>query len=194
MLDRQEITISGSITQCGSYNILGTLDQKGRWVEVVLSVQIKKHSMVTKGLHIRPATRLLRTLRKRRAHIGRPLANNVIEGHLILHHLLNARCLVDVVQGIMRPRMRRDLMTFRNHAFDQARVWVCGIDGTFPIVIARHEECCSETVLLQNIQELGSVDVWTVVVGKCHHIWFYAIIYVIRIGKRSESRARGINS
>ena len=48
--------------------------------------------------------------------------------------------------------MRSNLMTFGDHTLNQIRVYGCGVDGTFPNVIASDEECGLEPVAFKNVQ------------------------------------------
>ena len=55
-------------------------------------------------------------------------------------------------------------MPFGNHALDEIGVRGRGVDFTFSVVVSSDEECSMEAITFKNIQELGSVLVWTVIV------------------------------
>lgn len=57
-------------------------------------------------------------------------------------------------------------MTLRVHAFDKCCPGVgCAVNLALAQVVARDEEGSLRFVLLQEIEDLGRVDVWTIIVS-----------------------------
>lgn len=52
----------------------------------------------------------------------------------------------NVREGVMRPCVRRDLMTLCDHTLNEPRVWRGNIDFSFSVVVAGDEEGGSEII------------------------------------------------
>lgn len=85
--------------------------------------------------------------------------NDVVESHLVLNHLLLSKFTRDVLQRVMRPSVRGDLMSILNHSLDQTWIGVSDIDLPFAIIVSSDEESCMETGLVQDVKKLRSVEV-----------------------------------
>ena len=87
VLDRK--VISNTLgAKCGFDNVLGVLDLSWEWVEVILSVQVKVDTMISKSLHVCLATRCGIALTVRRAHVCRIFPNDVSQRTFVLAHLV----------------------------------------------------------------------------------------------------------
>lgn len=88
-----------------------------------MSVKVEVDSVVSKSLHVRPASGLFGTVGVWWSHIGWPHANDVVECHFILDHLGDTEVMGNVGERVVRPSVRSDLVTFGDHSLDQAWVW-----------------------------------------------------------------------
>lgn len=77
--------------------------------------------------------------------------------------------------------MRRDLVTFGDHALNNGRIWGCGVDGTFAKIVAGHEKCGMEAELFQGVQKLVCVKIRSVIVCQGYHVLLCAINDVVVI-------------
>lgn len=64
----------------------------------------------------------------------------------------------------MGPGVRGDLVSFSDHTLDQIWVGSCGVNLSLAVVVAGDEERGVEAVLLESVEELCRVVVWTIVV------------------------------
>lgn len=70
-------------------------------------------------------------------------------------------------------------MSFGDHALDEIRVGRGDVDFAFAVVVACYEEGCCEAVGLEDVEELGGVFVWAVVVGKRYDVVLNTIVDVV---------------
>lgn len=157
--------------------ILCGLDLGRERIEVVSTVQIKIHSVVTQTLHVGLASGSI-ALGIRGPHICGILSNDICDCSLILHHLLLPHVRSDLVQAVVRPRMGRDLMASSYHSREKIWIWSCYVDRALTKVVSRDKERRLESECVQDIEQLASVKVWSVVVSQGNYIWFCASKYI----------------
>lgn len=76
-------------------DVLRFLNLRGERAQIVLSVEVEVHAMVTESLHVIPAAGYLRAVGVGWTHVSRPHSNDVVECHLVLEHLRDADCIWD---------------------------------------------------------------------------------------------------
>jgi len=143
--------------------ILGVLDQVRRVHEVVLGVEIKVDDVVAKVGHVGLAAGLRIAIRVRRAHVGGEEAQDVVEGDLVVVHLIEALRLGNLVLSLdrrrrteiqMAPRVRDDLVTSRVHTLDQRRPWVVGVvDLALAEIVSSDHETGNYTIGFEGVQD-----------------------------------------
>ena len=149
--------------------------------------------MITQSLHIRLASRCRVTARVRRSHICWILAYQVCNSALVLHHLLYPLIMGQSRKIVMGPCMRGYLMALGNHPLDNGWIWCRDIDGSFGKIIPRHEECCLETELFENIQHLVGILVRSVIVGQRDNTWLNAVVDIIVVGDFAQRWSRVVD-
>ncbi len=140
------------------------MDLSWERVQVVLGVEVKVDAVVSQCFHVGLAAGNNVTLRVRGAHVGGVLADDVGDSALVLDHLLFTHIGCDIGETVVGPSVGGDLVTLGNHTLDDGRIRSCRVNRTFAEIVARHEESGVEAELLQYVQQLVCVKVWSVVV------------------------------
>lgn len=169
MLDG-EIVIDARDSECSFHDVLRRLDLGRKWIKVVLRIEIKVNTVIAECFHVCLTTRCRTALRIWWAHVRGILSDDVGECSLVLDHLLLSHVRGDVLQAVMRPGVRGNLMSFVDHTLDDRWVRSCCINGTFALVVARYEKCSMEAETLQRIQQFAGVQVWSIVIGQRNNI------------------------
>lgn len=132
--------------------------------------------MVAKRLEVVDAAGRPETGVVRRAHVGGEVAEHVPEGHLVLDHLIEALGAGDVVQILVAPGVTGDLVALVTHAQQDVRPGgALIVDPPLVEVDGRDEECGWHAIVVQDVQQLGRVDVRAVVVRDCDGTWLAAL-------------------
>lgn len=152
--------------------VLSDLDLDGSELVVVISIQIEVGNNVSKLLQNVLASGLAR--RVRRTHVSGIFADDVTDGHLILDHLIVDLSLGDLGQVLVGPRVGGDLVTFSYHTSDNGSPSL--INGTLANIDASDEEGGLEASRVELVQDLVSVDVWTIVIGDGDRSWLAASV------------------
>lgn len=147
--------------------VLSNLNLLAGELVVVIGIQIEVRDDVSELSKDILANSVARRIR--RAHICRVFANNVADGHLILDHLVIDLSLSDLGEILVRPGVGSDLVTLCDHASDDSTPLL--INGTLAKVNTSDEEGSFETGSSELIQDLVSVDVWTVIVSNGNGSW-----------------------
>ena len=138
--------------KCGLNDVLGILNLGWEWIEIILSVEVKVYTMISKSLHICLATRGGIALTVWRTHICRILPNDVCKSTFVLAHLISPHTLTDVLQGIVGPSVRCNLMSLGYHSLDDRRIWRGSVDWSFTNVVSCDEESSVKAVLFESIE------------------------------------------
>lgn len=147
--------------------VLGVLNLVDIILVVVIGIHIEVGNVVAEIGQVLLATRLSCAARVRRAHVGRDLANNVAESHLVLPHLLLTVSGGDGAQVQVGPGVRCDLVTLGVHALDSSGVLGGDVDLTLVDVVASDEESGLSAVGLEDIHDvLGVLLLWAIIVGQ----------------------------
>ena len=77
-------------------------------------------------------------------------------------------------------------MAFGNHAFNNGGIRVRGVNGTFAEIVAGHKERSMKAELLQDVQQLVSVQVRSVVECQGYHVCLCAVEDIVIICYLSE--------
>lgn len=181
MLDR-EVVGSRRHAQQLLDDLLGLVDLRGEEIDRILRVQVEVGSVVSQRLHVGVAARRFVALGIGRPHVRRILADDIGNGSFVLDHLLLAHVGRDTGQAVVGPGVGGDLVTFVDHAPQQVGPGSGDVDLAFAQVVARDIEGGREAVLLEEIQELGGVDVGAVVIRQRHHVGLGATVDVGIIG------------
>ena len=144
---------------------LGVLYLTWQWVKVVLSVKVEVYAMIPKGLHVCLTARCRVTLRIWWSHICGIFTDDISQCALILAHLLHALVRRYVLETVVGPGMGCDLVALGDHPLDDGWVRRRGVNWAFANVVTCDKERSMETVCFQGVEELASVEIWTVVVG-----------------------------
>lgn len=130
------------------------------------SVDIEVCDVIAQVGHILLAPRLRSAVRIRRSHISREESKDIAQSHLITVHVLLSLGTCEVGQVGMSPSVRCNLMSLVVCTFDRRSPRKSGIvNFSFAVVVASDEKGCLGIVLLQYIQDMLGVDVWTVIVS-----------------------------
>ena len=166
MLYREVVgdTLALGVSEGRFDNVFGVLDLCRQRVQVVLSIEIKVDAVVAKGFHVRLAARRGVALGVGRAHIGWVFADDVGKGALVLAHLGFAHIRRDVLEGIVGPGVRGDLVALGNHTLNDRGVGSGGVDRTLSKVVAGDEKGCVEAELLEYVEKLAGIKVWAIVI------------------------------
>jgi len=120
-------------------------------MEIILGIQIKVNDVIAKGCHVGFASGSAAGVRW--PHICRKESEDVVEGNLIVTHLIQALSLSDSGKILMTPSMRSNLMTLRIHTLDKCRPSQTGIvNHALCIVISGNEKRCFGVVRSKEIQ------------------------------------------
>lgn len=85
-------------------------------------------------------------------------------------------------------------MSFGNHTLNQRWIGSGSIDLSFSIVVAGDKECRLIAIRLQNVEEIGCIIIWTIIVSKSYNVVLHAVIDVIRVGDRSYQWSCNVKS
>lgn len=105
--------------------------------------------------------------RIRGTHICWVLANDVADGHFVLHHLVITLRISDHGQVLVRPGVAGHLMAIGYHALDDIGPRSGRIDGAFPKVVACNKEGGLEAVRSELVEDLVGVEVWARLESVC---------------------------
>lgn len=141
--------------------VLSDLDLLAGELVVIIGIQVEVRDDVAKLLENILADSVAR--RVRRTHVRRVLADDVANGHLVLDHLIVDLSLSDPGKILVGPSVGSNLVTIGNHAADDSTPLL--INGTLSKVDTSNEEGGLETGSSELVQDLVSVNVWTIIVS-----------------------------
>lgn len=179
---------SRRLTQQLLNDLLGLVNLRGQKIDSILCIQVEVSSVISQSLHVSVASRHVVALGIWRSHICRILADHIGDGSFVLDHLLLPQVGRDACQAVMRPGMGGNLVTFIDHPPQQVGPRGRGIDCTFPQIVSRDKERCREAILLEEIQQFGSVNIWTIIIRQGHDIRLGAAVDVLIISDLPQAR------
>lgn len=191
-----QVMLDGEVIRPGRYaekrldHLSGLVNRRGEEVHRILRVQVKIYAMVSQRPHVGITSRRIVALGIRRAHVGRVLANHIRDSSFVLDHLLFPHVRRYARQAVMRPGMRGDLVTFTDHAPEQAWPGGRGIDLTFSQIVPGHEERCREAILFEEVEEFGRINIWTIIICQSHHVRLGAAVDILIIRYLAQKRPR----
>jgi hypothetical protein len=157
--------------------VLCVLDQLRSNIVIIISVQIEIGDDISKVSHIISATRCGRASGIGRTHVGGEFANDVADGHLVLHHLVVTLLLGDLVEILVRPCVTGNLVTLSDHAADNSRPGLgLVIKSAFSDIDTSDEEGSLESICCELVQNVVGVNVWAVIVGNGDSSWLNTIV------------------
>jgi hypothetical protein len=181
VLNGKIISVSGDSGQSILDNSLGALNGSWALVDGVLGIKIEVDSVISKSLKIGPAASSFSAVRKRRAHVGREVTEDVDKGLFVLLHLSKTHSLRDVAQIVVRPGVGSNLMALGNHTLDDGWVRSSRINLTLTVVVSGNEESSSGTIREEDIKQVVGIFGWTVVEGQANHLCNSAVIDIIGV-------------
>lgn len=152
--------------------VLSNLNLLAGELVVVIGIQVEVRDNVSELSEDVLADGVAR--RVRRAHVCRVFANDVADGHLVLDHLVVDLSLGDLGKILVRPSVGSNLVTVGDHASDDRGPLL--VDGTLANVDTSDEKGGLETGSSELVQDLVSVDVWTVIISNSNGSSFAACI------------------
>jgi hypothetical protein len=150
--------------------VLGDLDLLRGQLVVVIGIEVEVGNDVTKISHDFLAC--LGARRVRRAHVGRVLADDIADSHLVLDHLVVNLFPGDCTEVLVGPCVRGDLVTVVVHLLDNTCPVL--VNGTLSNVVTSDEESGMSSSCLELAHNAFGVDVWTIVVRDSNGPWVVA--------------------
>lgn len=149
-------------------NILGLLNQHGAVMEIILGIQIKVDDVVSKIQEIILTAALCSTRRVGWAHVSRNKSKNIAKSHLVPDHLVLALERGDVAKIGVRPGVRGNLVSIGVLTLDDRGPGETSvINLTLAVVITSDEEGSLSIVLGKEIEQVGCVTTWAIIVSEC---------------------------
>jgi len=173
-------------------DVLADLDLVGLGVQVTLGVEVEVGDMVAQVIHYLLAEG--RAAGVGRAHVGREEAEDVVDGDLVVHHLIDDLLLRQLGSILVRPAVAGDLVAFIVHSPDDVRPGSARVvDLTLADVGTGDEEGCLGVVLGEQVQEVVCVQVRPVVIrdGDVTRV-LAAIDTRAAVGDRADARTRDV--
>ena len=103
-------------------DVLAGLNLVGLGVQVTLGVEVKVGDVVAQVVHYLLAE--CRAAGVGRAHVGREEAEDVVDGDLVIHHLVDNLLLCQLGSILVRPGVAGDLVAFIVHPLDDGETGV----------------------------------------------------------------------
>jgi hypothetical protein len=110
-------------------------------------------------------------------HVSGKEAQDIPERHLVVVYLIVPLIKRHVSQILMRPCVTSDLMARLVHALDELRV-ACRIIVYLALshVVARDEKGCFRIVFIQDVENLLSINIWSIIEGQSHVALVCAVV------------------
>lgn len=99
-------------------NILGSLDQVGAVILVIVRIDIIENDVIAKFTELLSTFRIRGAAGVRWPHVAREVTKNISYGGFVLLHLLTALRGGDLAEILVRPSVTGNLVTTRMHALD----------------------------------------------------------------------------
>jgi len=119
-------------------DVLADLDLVGLGVQVTLGVEVEVGDMVAQVIHYLLAEG--RAAGVGRAHVGREEAEDVVDGDLVVHHLVDDLLLRQLGSILVRPAVAGDLVAFIVHSLETERRALASRASTLKHAGGRGEE------------------------------------------------------
>lgn len=116
------------------------------------------------------------TFRIRWSHVSWEIAQDVVESHFVVDHLVLEHRRAQRCEILMGPSVRCDLMSFSNHPLDHSCPLCSSINWALSKVVSSDHESRLCSINSKLVQKIGSVIIRSIIKSERNISWVYTIV------------------